>query len=183
MRPWSHMSRTHLAISYGNISEIALKRIFALAEIFLFNTKYSGYNIFMDNFIGINKKKILIRITSLILFISILNLIILKFHWYFSIWWSDMPMHFLGGFWLGLIFIWFLKPKNLTLNAIFKIILGVLIVSLLWEVFEILVNRATIQDPFNTLDTLSDICFDLAGGFISIFYFVKRIMIKENFKI
>ena len=141
------------------------------------------YNVFMENFNGMNKKKILIRITSLIFFISFLNLIILKFHWYFSIWWSDMPMHFLGGFWLGLVFLWFLKPKDITFDAIVKIILGVLFISLLWEVFEIVVNRATIQDPFNLLDTLSDIFFDLAGAFSAIFYFAKRIMLKENFKL
>ena len=137
----------------------------------------------MESYDYFNKKKLVIRITSLILFISALNFIILKFHWYFSIWWSDMPMHFLGGFWLGLVFLWFLKPKDLSFKVILKIILGVLIIGVLWEIFEVILNRATLQDPFNTLDTLSDICFDLAGGFISIFYFAKRIMIKENFKI
>ena len=137
----------------------------------------------MKNSFGINKKKILVRITSLILFISILNFIILKFHWYFSIWWSDMPMHFFGGFWLGLVFIWFLKPKNINFKNVAQIILATLFISLGWEIFEVLVNRVTVQDPFNTLDTISDICFDLSGAFISIFYFVKRIMIKENFKI
>lgn len=130
-----------------------------------------------------NKKKLLIRIASLILFIFILNLLAMKFYWYFSIWWFDMPMHILGGFWVGLTLIWFLEPKNLSFNTIVKIILGVLLIGIAWEVFEIIVNKTIIQNPFNTLDTISDVCFDLAGAFISIFYFIKRIMIKQNIEI
>ena len=94
-----------------------------------------------------------------------------------------MPMHILGGFWLGLVFIYFLKIKDLSFSTILKIILGALVIGLLWEVFEILVDKTIIQNPFNTLDTLSDICFDLAGAGIAIFYFAKRIMLPENFEL
>jgi hypothetical protein len=132
---------------------------------------------------GINKKKLGVRIVSLILFIFVLNLIAMKFYWYLSIWWFDMPMHLLGGLWLGLVFILFLKTKDLSFNNIIKIILGVLLVGVAWEMFEVIVNKATIQNPFNTLDTISDVCFDLAGAFISILYFAKRIMIKQNIEI
>ncbi len=137
----------------------------------------------MENLPKMNKKKLLMRIAILVVFISILNLIILKFHWYYSIWWSDMVMHFLGGFWLGLVFLLFLKPVDTNFKEILKIIFLVLFISVLWEIFEIVLNKATLRDPFNGLDTLSDISFDLSGAFISIFYFLKRIMIKENFKI
>ncbi len=130
-----------------------------------------------------DKKKILTRIVSLIIFILFLNSIILKFHWYYNIWWSDMLMHFLGGFWLGLVFIYFLKPKDINFSNILKIVLGAFIVSFGWEIFEIFLNNVTLRDPFNSLDTMSDLCFDLSGAIISIFYFSKRIMIKENFKI
>jgi hypothetical protein len=94
-----------------------------------------------------------------------------------------MPMHFLGGLWLGLIFLWFLKPNNLSWKVITKIVLLVLIISLTWEGFEVLLNRATMQDPFSLLDTISDICFDLGGAFVSVIYFAERIILKENFKV
>lgn len=138
---------------------------------------------FMEIENGINKKKLRVRIVSLILFIFVLNLIAMKFYWYFSIWWFDMPMHLLGGFWVGLFFIWFLEPKDLSFSTIIKIILGVLLVGVAWEMFEVIVNKTIIQNPFNTLDTISDVCFDLAGAFISILYFAKRIMIKQNIEI
>ena len=92
-------------------------------------------------------------------------------------------MHILGGFWLGLVFIWFLKTKELSFETIAKIILGTLAISLLWEVFEFFAYNFITQTPFNALDTLSDICFDLAGAFLSILYFAQKIMLKENFKL
>lgn len=137
----------------------------------------------MEIFNEMNRKKLGVRVVSLILFIFVLNLIAMKFYWYFSIWWFDMPMHLLGGLWLGLVFIWFLRLKDLSFSTIVKIILGVLLIGIAWEVFEIIVNKTIIQNPFNTLDTISDVCFDLAGAFISILYFAKRIMIKQDIKI
>lgn len=137
----------------------------------------------MEIFNEMNRKKLGVRVVSLILFIFVLNLIAMKFYWYFSIWWFDMPMHLLGGFWLGLVFIWFLRLKDLSFSTIVKIILGVLLIGIAWEVFEIIVNKTIIQNPFNTLDTISDVCFDLVGAFISILYFAKRIMIKQDIKI
>ena len=71
--------------------------------------------------------------------------------------------------------------KDGSFKSIFRIFFIILLVGIGWEAFEILVNKLTIQDPFNTLDTISDICFDLAGGLFAIFYFLKRtISIKEN---
>lgn len=131
----------------------------------------------------INRKKLAIRIVSLILFIFILMLLTLKFHWFYSIWWFDMPMHILGGFWLGLIFIWLLKPKEFSFSFILKITLGFLFVAFLWEMFELSVDKIITQKPFNMQDTLSDTFFGLAGVFCSMFYFLKNIMTKERFNI
>lgn len=107
----------------------------------------------------------------------------MRFYWYYSIWWSDMPMHILGGLWLGLVVIWFFKPKDLSLNNILKIISGALAIGLLWEIFELFAFNYITHTPFNTLDTLSDICFDLVGVGISLLYFVKKIMLKPEVEI
>lgn len=130
-----------------------------------------------------NKKKLLVRITSLILFILVLHLLAFQFYWYYSVWWFDMPMHILGGFWLGLVFIWFLKPKDLSFNTVAKIILWALVVGLFWEIFEIFAFNFITGTPFNALDTLSDICFDLVGSGISIFYFIKKIALKPSIEL
>ena len=92
-----------------------------------------------------------------------------------------MPMHFLGGLLLGFALIWFFIIKDISLKSIFYLILGVLLIGVLWEVFEIIIDKIITGNLFNTLDTISDIFFDLAGGTFAIFYFIKRIMfIKET---
>ncbi|HAS80743.1 MAG: hypothetical protein UR25_C0003G0055 [Candidatus Nomurabacteria bacterium GW2011_GWE1_32_28] len=126
-------------------------------------------------------KKLLVRITLLIFFIFLLNYLAMKFHWYYSIWYLDMFMHFWGGVWLSSIFIWFFKLKEINLKLVLSIILGVLLIGIFWEIFEIIVNKTTIENSFNILDTISDLSFDLAGGLFTIFYLFKNIIhIKEN---
>ncbi|MBU0612342.1 hypothetical protein KKA39_02990 [Patescibacteria group bacterium] len=125
-----------------------------------------------------NKKKLLIRLVFLILFIFALNYIATGFYWYFSIWYFDMLMHFLGGFWAGLAVIYVLSSQELDFKLIIKVFLGVLLIGFLWEVFEVSVDKTISQNPFNFLDTVSDIFFDLAGGGLSLIYFSKRIMTK-----
>ena len=128
-----------------------------------------------------DSKKFLIRLVSLIFFIFFVNYLAMKFYWYSSIWYFDMPMHFLGGLWLGLAIIWFFKVKEVSFKSIFYIILGVLLIGTLWEVFEIFIDKNITGLSFNTLDTFSDIFFDLAGGSFAILYFLKRvILITEN---
>lgn len=129
-------------------------------------------------------KNILKRIAFLIVFIFLLNYLAMKFYWYTSIWYFDMILHFMGGFWLALVFMWiFIKDISLiNLDDIFlnknilKIFFGVFLFGIFWEIFEILVNDLTIQNPFNTLDTISDMFFDLAGGFFCYFLVYKNII-------
>ncbi len=105
----------------------------------------------------------------------------MRFYWYSSIWYLDMPMHFLGGFWLGLAAIYLFLFGNQSFKSILGIFLIILIVGVGWEMFEILVDKFITYDLSNSLDTVSDILFDLAGGLSAVFYFFKQtISIKEN---
>ena len=137
----------------------------------------------MENDVEINRKKLLKRIAFLIVAISVFNFLAMKFYWYFSIWWLDMLMHLLGGIWLGLGLIFLFKTKDFSIYSIVKITLGVLVIGISWEIFEILVDKATTQNSFNALDTFSDICFAFAGGFISMLYFQKRLLLKRDVEI
>ncbi len=116
------------------------------------------------------------RISFLIVLIFGLNLLANKFYLYSGLWYFDILMHFAGGFWLGLVFFWYFWQKERSISLLQKIILGVLVVGIGWEVFELVfVNYVALND-FNTLDTLSDICFDLAGGFLAILYCESKIL-------
>ncbi len=111
----------------------------------------------------------------LISIIFFLNFLAGKFYWYYTIWFFDMLMHFLGGLWLALLF-FVIFPKALpTLSTIIKILVWVLVVGILWEIFEIIFVNYVAQNSFNTTDTLSDICCDLAGGLTGILYVYKKI--------
>ena len=138
-----------------------------------------------------NRKKFSMYIVVFILSILVINLMAVKFYWYFSIWWFDMVMHFLGGFWIGLLFIWLFSSKafsflrlsfeEINIKFIARTILFVLIIGVYWEAFEIVINNIIVGDKFNILDTLSDVFFDLAGGCFAIIYFSKKVLLKiEN---
>ena len=123
-----------------------------------------------------DSKKLLVRLVFVVFFIFLLNYLALEFYWYSSIWYLDMPMHFLGGFWLGLILILFFQIKEFSFKSILKIIIGVLLFGFLWEIFEIVINKTTTENLFNILDTISDIFFDFTGGLFAILYFSRQIM-------
>ncbi|PIP69199.1 hypothetical protein CO033_01090 [Candidatus Nomurabacteria bacterium CG_4_9_14_0_2_um_filter_32_10] len=128
-----------------------------------------------------DSKKLLIRLILIIFLIFLLNYLAMEFYWYSSIWYLDMPMHFLGGFWLGLIVIYLFFLKDDVFKSIFKILFFVSSIGIGWEIFEIVVNNYVTQNYFNYLDTISDIFFDLSGGLFAILYFLKNIVsVKEN---
>ena len=83
-----------------------------------------------------------------------------------------MLMHFFGGAWIALFFVWLLGGilgESLKFQ-IMKILPLVLLVGLGWEVFEMLVNDVIAQNPFDFKDTSSDIFADLLGGFCAMLY-------------
>jgi hypothetical protein len=129
-----------------------------------------------------DRKQLFKHLAILIFLIFILNSLANTFYWYSSIWYFDMPMHFLGGLWLGLCFIYIFSPKELSEELSFgylsKIIFLVLLIGIFWEFFELYFINHIAQNPFNALDTVSDIFFDLAGGTFAILYCFKQIVFK-----
>jgi len=92
-----------------------------------------------------------------------------------------MPMHFLGGLWLSSAIIWFFRKLDLSLKSIFYTLAGVLLIGILWEVYEILINNNFAQNPFDLPDTLSDLFFDLIGGVVGVILLSKKTFTtKEN---
>lgn len=81
-----------------------------------------------------------------------------------------MIMHFLGGFWVSLASFYIFLPQNISSKIIFQILFVVFFIGVGWEVYEILVNAVIAQNPFDYLDTTSDLFFDLFGGLCAILY-------------
>ena len=97
---------------------------------------------------------------------------------YGILWWYDMPMHFFGGVFTGLLVIHFLlgqkRIKYLPNNKIIFISLViVLCIGLLWEGYEIFFDIiAGRQHIF--MDSLSDIFFDMAGAVEAMFIYLRH---------
>ena len=127
---------------------------------------------------ALDRKKLFRTLARYIILLFIANSIAVKLYWYYSIWYFDMPMHFLGGFCVGLATIWLWSYKNeafhISPKLIYEVILVVLIIGVGWEIFEIIFNNIIAQGPFDILDTIHDVIFDLSGGTFAILYFIKR---------
>lgn len=125
-------------------------------------------------------KRLLKQIVVLMIFMFVANQLATKFHWYYSIAWFDMMMHFLGGVWVAMFFLYVFKAPSTFARKFWVVISSVLVVGILWEVFEFGMGSIA-GDAFNVRDTLSDIFFDLAGGCVAIFAKLRHIMpVKEN---
>ncbi len=123
------------------------------------------------------KKSLPLSLLALILFIAVLNGLANEFSWYWRIPWFDMPMHFLGGLWLGSVALWWYTHNAvLTPLRIFLISLTtVLVVGVLWEFFEFSVDTVVIISGQNgILDTTTDIIFDIIGGITAAMYYIFK---------
>ncbi len=134
-----------------------------------------------------NKEHLFRYVTYLILFIFIANFLANRFHFYYSIWWFDILMHFLGGAWLGLVFVWFWSKRELSLYfdslLLFKVVLWILFIGIAWEVFEFYFINYVAQNSFDLADTLSDILLDLSGGILIALYFSRKYAINRTNKV
>jgi hypothetical protein len=127
----------------------------------------------------IDRRKIFKYLSLFMFIIFFLNFLGAKFYLYYSLWYFDIFMHFLGGLWVAFLLFYFFFNKNFYV-FVFQILLGVLLIGILWEIFEFFVNEIIATNPFNFLDTISDIFCDLAGGVLGLILYKKIFIKKEN---
>lgn len=124
-----------------------------------------------------DRRHLLIRIAILVFAIFVVNLFVMKFYWYASMWYLDMIMHFVGGLWLGMLFLWFFRLHHTNyFSVIQKILLLVFLTGVGWEVFEFFVNNYWGPYTFDMRDTISDIFFDMSGGIFAVFYYLNKVI-------
>lgn len=123
-----------------------------------------------------SRKDILASLAFTVVFVSIVNFLAIKGLWYYLFWYFDMPMHFLGGVVVMylLIYIFYSRISVQKSSNLFYLLAGVLIVGLGWEVFEYFLLNVYAGQPFNIIDSTSDIFFDLAGGIWGLLYIRKK---------
>lgn len=115
----------------------------------------------------------------LIWVILILNLLAFVHHWYWQYEWFDIPMHFLGGFWLSGMLVWlFMKGDTIFCARRFPcvagIILGAFAVGVGWEMFEFGLDTFIMFNMNDVADTLTDLLMDFLGAVTAYFLFAFR---------
>lgn len=135
------------------------------------------------------RQKLFIEQFILIAVIAILHHLAFKFYFYWTVEWFDTFMHFLGGFWVVLFFIWFvffskfikIDIKQYQNRKIFFMsILVVLVVGLLWEVFEVFASLVSVQERGYAFDTSLDLVMDLIGGAMAFLYIKRKYLNYER---
>lgn len=100
---------------------------------------------------------------------------------YFFVWWLDIPMHLLGGFWISAATITYRLSRNssgggdATLVLLAYALVATLLIGLGWELFEWSVDRVNGLIHFDLLDTLGDLANDVIGASVA-----AGILLRKN---
>ena len=115
------------------------------------------------------------RLAFLIVLIFTLNFLANIFHWYYTIWFFDMFMHFLGGFWVGLL-IFYLRHAEFSGRTLVWMLVWALAIGIGWEIYQFFLDQTISHKSFDALDTFSDLFFDLAGIAAVILYYSRTVV-------
>jgi len=117
----------------------------------------------------IQTNRLAISIFSIGVLILALHMRAIDLYWYWSFWWMDIMMHFLGGLLIGLIALLVSAHYKIQIRRMFLATLGVvLIVGIGWEIFEYVSGIFILEDPFP--DTFYDLVMDTVGGIAAYLY-------------
>ncbi len=134
------------------------------------------------------ENKILKIILGLIVAIAILHTVAIYFYLYYELWWFDILMHFVGGFWTVLFFLWLLVFSGAFLLDVerknpailyFLATSFLVIVAVFWEIFELKFGLTSLNDFDYIQDTVSDIFSAFAGGLLASLFFFRKVF--KNF--
>jgi len=108
--------------------------------------------------------------------LAVFHYLFLELHLYWLYPWLDIPMHFLGGITVAIgymVFIGFspkLTDKYFTFN---NTLIFVLLVAVLWEVFEVGAGILNFEESNYVGDTALDIIVGILGGITGYFVSVR----------
>lgn len=121
------------------------------------------------------------EITVLAVMVAGLHLLALKLFLYWTTNWFDIPMHFLGGLLIGLIMVFvcyvsgYFNFPTTHRGSVFVVVLGgVLVVGLIWELWEIFVGFTDVIE--DQADTILDLIMDILGGCAALAYSARHII-------
>ena len=100
--------------------------------------------------------------------LAMIHAVSIHFFLYWKFLWLDIPIHFFGGAVVALGMFTaqdFIRSIPDRFLYVVPVMAGVIIVALLWELFEIAIGIPT-TEPGYALDTIIDLCVGIVGGFV-----------------
>ena len=98
----------------------------------------------------------------------VISFLAIKLKLYDIFWWFDRPMHFYGGYVSALLIIALLFKAKI-------LFVGVFLVGVAWELFELFVENNTGTDLVSMMDSIEDLIFDMSGSVLAYyFYFIDQ---------
>lgn len=123
--------------------------------------------------IRVNWLKFLIVFSFLAFFIGGFYVIGIYLDLFWLLPWYDIPMHILGGFWVlfGVFGIWasFTKLIPEKKNFFLILILGTMVISVFWEIYELASGLVKVNEEGYIFDTAKDFADDFFGAVIAFF--------------
>jgi len=117
--------------------------------------------------------------------ISLLHYAALTFHLYWTTMWFDVVMHFLGGFFIGLLALftfyiseWVEFPRDHAASILAMTLGSVLLVGLGWELWEVFVGFTDALE--DQVDTYVDLVMDTLGGIAAYLYGKRFVCLTQN---
>ncbi len=122
----------------------------------------------------------------LLVAILVFHFFALKYNWYHTVWWLDIPMHMIGGIWLGVLFYYLFAEKLSWISKahpLFFLLAGlgfVILIGVFWEWLDFFLDVIVFKSyPYNAepgyilFDTHTDFFNDLLGGAIALLGLIK----------
>lgn len=103
------------------------------------------------------------------------NLLATKFYLYYTTWWADVAMHFLGGAWMVIAASSFAYGMHRRLSISAALAIAV-IVGIAWEGFEFWFGLIDLTDR---IDSIADLILDVAGGVVA-YYALQLGHVRED---
>lgn len=117
-------------------------------------------------------KSIFYSLSYLLILFSISQFVFTPMHLFYEIWWLDIPMHILGGALVALLALSIFKYQNKEISFV-KIAIFVIVVGILWEIYEYSMYYFFNYDWNGVFDTAKDLFDDLIGASL-VYLFNKK---------
>jgi len=123
------------------------------------------------------KKPLFWEMFFLFAIVGILNWFAVTYNLFWYVREFDSLLHFLGGVFLSIFFLWFYFFSGLFASSkrdlkhfLIVSILGVVLVAVCWEIYELLTGEAEFGRSEYSFDTVLDFIMDLLGALAACFY-------------